>query len=215
MTDDIMYRVAELERRLNNILRMGKIEEVDYDKALCRVRSGGILTGWLQWKTERAMGEKTWWAPRIGEQVMIKSPCGDLAQGKVEMGYYQDDATPPASSPDIHRYEYPDGAFIEYDETTGTLTADVPGHINVKAAKTISAEAGEVLNLKSPLINTFGNVVGKGHAGGTGTVTEKANRTIEGTLRVIGSIECDAMKVNGDSNVSGNAYAATRSGGAI
>jgi phage baseplate assembly protein V len=150
-----MYRVAELERIVGSMIRMGKIEEVDYDKALCRVRSGGILTGWLQWSTTRAMGEKTWWAPRIGEQVMVFSPCGDLAQGKVMMAFYQDAATAPASSPDIHRYEYPDGAFVEYDETTGTLTADVPG----------------LMNLKAPLINTQGDVAIQGNLSVTGNIS--------------------------------------------
>jgi len=215
MSNDLMYRVAELERRLNNILRMGVVLKVDYDKARCRVVSGGITTHWLQWATTRAMGEKTWWAPRVGQQVMVLSPCGDLTQGKVMMAFYQDAATPPASSPDIHRYEYPDGAVIQYDEGSGTLTADIPKHIKVKAGKTIWAEAGEILNLKAPLINTFGNVVGKGHDGGSGTVSETVARTITGSLRVHGPIECDAMNVNGNSNVTGTSHAGSRSGGPI
>jgi phage baseplate assembly protein V len=212
MSDDLLYRVAELERRLNNLLRMGKVEEVDYDQALCRVRSGGILTGWLQWATTRAMGEKTWWAPRIGEQVMVCCPCGDLAQGKVMMAFYQDAASAPANSPEIHRYEYPDGAVVQYNESNSTLTAEVPGHINAKAAKTISAEAGEILNLKSPLINTYGNVVGKGHDGGTGTVTETANRTIigrltlQGDLIVTGNISASGTIIDGGGNTNNHTH---------
>ncbi len=191
MSDDILYRVAELERRLNNIVRMGKVEEVDYDKALCRVRSGDLLTGWLQWATTRAMGEVSWWAPRIGEQIIIFSPCGDIAQGKVMMAFYQDSASAPASSPEVHRHEYPDGAVIQYDEETSTLSADVPGHIKAKAGKTISAEAGEVMTIKSPVINAYGDIT------------------------CSGSVACADLTVTGDASVGGNAHASSRSGGPI
>jgi len=188
MSDDLMYRVAELERIVGSMIRMGKVEEADYEQALCRVRSGGILTGWLQWATTRAMGEKTWWAPRVGEQVMVISPCGDLAQGKVMMAFYQDAATPPANSPDVHLHEYPDGAIIQYDEATGTLTADVPGHANVKAGETVSAEAGQVMNLKAPLINTQGDVA------------------IQGNLSVTGNISATGTVIDGGGNTNHHSH---------
>lgn len=225
MPAELLYRVAELERIVRSMIRMGAIAEVDYDNAVCRVSTGGIVTGWLQWATTRAMGERTWWAPRVGEQVMVFSPCGDLAQGKVMAAFYQDAATPPASSPEIHRMEYPDGAWTEYSEATGTLAAYSPKHAQVeagetivaKAGKDINAEAGDLISLKAPLINIFGNTAGYGHGGidEVGTVYEKAHRTIEGSCCVIGPLECSSLTVNGNADIAGNCDASTRSGGTI
>ncbi|MEE9357245.1 hypothetical protein [Candidatus Vondammii sp. HM_W22] len=39
------YELAEIERRLANLIRLGTVEQADYDKARVRVRSGELLTG--------------------------------------------------------------------------------------------------------------------------------------------------------------------------
>lgn len=50
---------ADLNRRIENIVRLGTIAEVDCAHAKAKVKSGGILTDWLPWVTARAGNVRT------------------------------------------------------------------------------------------------------------------------------------------------------------
>ena len=45
---------AELMRLLENILRLGVVEQISADKKAVRVRSGRLLTTWIRWNVTRA-----------------------------------------------------------------------------------------------------------------------------------------------------------------
>ncbi len=68
---DHNFAIAELNRKLANIIRIGLIKEVDYEKARVRVKVGEFLTDWLPWITARAGEDRSWFAPNIDEQVVI------------------------------------------------------------------------------------------------------------------------------------------------
>ena len=44
---ELVRRVAELERRLDNAVIHGVVDQVDYDKGIYRVRDGNFLTPWI------------------------------------------------------------------------------------------------------------------------------------------------------------------------
>ncbi len=136
------YPLADLERRLANLLRVGTVEEVDHNNALARVQLGNNHTVALPWLTQRAGGDRTWWPVEVGEQVVILSPSGDLTQGIILGALYSGAASAPSSSAGVYRTEYSDGAVIQYDRNTHQLTADIPGDVSVTANGNISAQAG-------------------------------------------------------------------------
>ncbi len=70
--------IQELARAIRNMIRTGIVVETDLDAGRCRVQTGGIYTDWLQWLTHRAGRSRTWWAPSVGEQVMILAVGGEL-----------------------------------------------------------------------------------------------------------------------------------------
>ena len=82
-----MNAIAEIRRRLDNMIRSGTIAEVDHgDPAqgrppLCRVKTGTITTGWLPFFTRRSGSTKEWDPVSVGEQCTILSPSGELTQG--------------------------------------------------------------------------------------------------------------------------------------
>lgn len=142
---DTEFRLAELERRLANIVRIGTVEEADYPNARVRVAIGEILTAWLPWLTRRAGGDRDWWAPEAGEQVVVLSPAGDLAQGVVLPSLYADAAPAPATSPDIRREIHGDGLVIEHDraaKVTRINALDSEGTL-VLEAKNLVLRTGE------------------------------------------------------------------------
>ncbi len=70
--------LSELSRAVRDIIRIGVIAEVNTTLGVCRVQSGELMTDWLHWLTSRAGGSRTWWAPSIGEQVLLLSLGGEL-----------------------------------------------------------------------------------------------------------------------------------------
>jgi phage baseplate assembly protein V len=175
---DLEYRVTELERRLANMLRIGIVDELDPTGAqaaelLGYAVSGGrvkvkigeeIITGWLPWFTRRAGGDKDWWAPEAGEQVMVLSPTGDLCQGVVLPAINYAQAPAPADVATIRRVEFADGGFLEYDRETGNLTINIPGevaitasHVDVNCSVGVDGSIGA-----SGSINAEGNIIDGG-----------------------------------------------------
>ena len=109
------FPAAEADRRLANIIQMGRITAVDTATARCRVAVGDLVTPPILWPAGQAGADRSWWAPSVGDQVMIAAPSGDLAQAAVISIYYQDGAPPPASDAAVSRTVYADGAVVEYD----------------------------------------------------------------------------------------------------
>ncbi|UYM14257.1 phage baseplate assembly protein V [Endozoicomonas euniceicola] len=124
-----VYRILEdLERRLSNLLRIGVIENKGGEPSdKVRVRIGELHTKPLPWLTHRAGNDKTWWKPEDGEQVLVLSPFGDLAQGVVLPSLYKEQFSAPYNDAGKHITEYADGARIEYDRNAHKLTAQLPG----------------------------------------------------------------------------------------
>lgn len=129
-----MNPVAEIRRRLDNMIRLGTIAQVDHAKALCRVQSGAILTGWLPFFTRRA-GSTNEWAPvSVNEQCAVFSPSGDLAQGVVLVGLYSAANPPCSNNPAVHKTEWANGDYVEHNAETGGYRLKLTGHVQIDAA---------------------------------------------------------------------------------
>lgn len=136
--------LSELARAVRDIIRIGVVAEVDTELALCRVQTGEILTDWLHWLTPRAGGSRTWWAPSVGEQVLLLSLGGELDTGFVLPGIYSDDFPPPSASPQAYHVSFPDGAVLEYEPESGAMTVSGIQTAEISAAMSISATAPSV-----------------------------------------------------------------------
>ncbi|MBN3083348.1 phage baseplate assembly protein V, partial [Pectobacterium polaris] len=136
--------LTEIQRLLRNMIRVGVVTHVNTADALCRVQTGGMTTGWLNWLTRRAGRSRDWWAPSIGEQVLILSIGGELDTAFVLPGIYSDDNPAPSASADALHISFPDGAIVEYEPDTGALT--------VSGIKTATITASESLTATVPLV---------------------------------------------------------------
>lgn len=165
-----MNSLAEITRRLDNMIRLGTIAEVDHGDpaqqlpALCRVTSGTITTGWLPWLNLRAGNTRTWNPPTVNEQCLVFSPSGEPTQGIVLLGLDSLGNPAPSNSPAKDLTVYPDGALIEYDHVAHHLRAILP------AAGTTTLESLGGITIKGP-INHEGDYTQTGNQNVTGTVT--------------------------------------------
>lgn len=137
--------LQELARALRNMIRTGVIVETDLDAGRCRVQTGGIQTDWLQWLTQRAGRSRTWWAPSVGEQVMILAVGGELDTAFVLPAIFSDDHPAPSASADALHIAFPDDAVIEYEPETGALTVSGIKTADVTASESITATVPVVL----------------------------------------------------------------------
>ncbi|MCS2169098.1 phage baseplate assembly protein V [Scandinavium sp. TWS1a] len=131
--------IQDILRLLRNLIRTGVIIETDLDAGRCRVQTGGIVTDWLQWLTSRAGRSRTWWAPSVGEQVLILSVGGELDTAFVLPAIFSDDHPAPSVSADAFHITFPDGAVIEYEPETGALSVTGITTAEVTASKSITA----------------------------------------------------------------------------
>lgn len=159
--------LPDLERRQANAIRVGTVLAVDYAAARVRIKSGDIETAWLPWSTGRASAAKRRWdPPEVGEQVVVLSPTGDMRQGVVLTGVFQDDAGAPSDSGDKDTTVYGDGTVIEYDRASHTLLADL-GDSRVRATRTeiLLQVGGASLKVNASGIEIIGNVSINGVSG--------------------------------------------------
>lgn len=142
---------ADLNRRLESLIRLGTIAQVDHAKARVRVQSGKLNTKWLPWLTLRAGTTREWDPPTIGEQCLLISPSGDPATGVALLGLFSDANPAPSSSPDEHLRDYPDGARIHYNHATGALEAT--------GIKTALVQASDHVTVDCPNTTCTGDVL--------------------------------------------------------
>ena len=129
---ELTWAVAELERRVANLVRSGVVHAADYATAKVRVRydtaadGTPVVTAPLSWFTRRSGEDGDWWAPELGEEVAILSPSGDLLQGMVLPALYQQAYPAPETMPTRHTRRYADGAMFMYDREAHRLEAILP-----------------------------------------------------------------------------------------
>jgi len=124
----IEFEITELNRRLANLILLGRVVETDYQSVIpkLKIKIGDLTTAWLPMLTARAGPDASWWPLEIGEQVLVLSPSGELSQGVVLGALNQRIHPAVGSAVNVHRQVYADGAIIEYDRTSHHLSATLP-----------------------------------------------------------------------------------------
>lgn len=118
--------ITDLLRRLENLIRLGTIAAVDHQAARCTVSTGGLSVPNLPWLAQRAGSSLDWDPPTVGEQCILFSPSGEPALGVALVGLYSQQRPAPSNSATVRRRKYPDGAVIDYDHASHTLSATLP-----------------------------------------------------------------------------------------
>ena len=147
---------TDTARRVHNLIRYGVVEEADYEAAVVRVsmQDGELLSDWVPWWTLRAGPDRYWWAPEVGEVVLLLSPSGELGTGLVLPAGFSNQ-NQPADRETVKRTVYEDGTVVEYDREAHRFLLDCTeseGDVVVRAAN-VHVEAGQEVRVTAPVIH--------------------------------------------------------------
>jgi phage baseplate assembly protein V len=195
----IVARVAELERKQANMLRIGTVKSVDAAAARCVVALGkNFDTAPVPWLTFRAgANARTFAAPSVGEQVLVFSPCGEIGNAVVLPALNCDAFTPPAGGENIDRILYPDGTVVTYDHAAHALIADVKGTADLTTTGNASATIGGTFTgTVAKAISITGNATADVTIAADLTATVGANLTATVTAAATVNVAGPSVAIN-------------------
>ncbi|RSQ60928.1 phage baseplate assembly protein V [Acinetobacter baumannii] len=168
---------ADINRRLENLIRFGKIKTVNPSKPipLVTVDLDDILTPEIRFFNARSGNDSTWDPPSLDEEVMVISPCGEIGPTSVVFyGLYNNEH--PAPSDDLNQKirVFADGCIIAYDSSAHQLSAILPS--GGKAI--VTADGGITVN---------GDTTINGNLQINGSTAMTGNNTVQGSQLVQGS----------------------------
>ena len=159
---------ADLNRRLENLIRFGTIKTINPSKPIPRVivNLGDIDTPEIRCLNVRSGADATWDMPSDGEECVVVSPCGEIGPTSfVLYGFYNDDH--PAPSDDLNKKirMFADGCVIAYDIKSHELSAVLPtgGKANIVADVTVTGTLHVTKDITTDADVTAGNISLKKH----------------------------------------------------
>lgn len=162
------YTLAEMWRRMNNMIRRGTVHSVQLKPPRVRVTFGTDpvnntehVTAWLPWYTRADAGVQSWSVPAVGCPATVLSEGGDLRNGVVLVGLITDDQTPAGESGDEYVTRYGNGAGVSYSTTENAMAISLPAGGKLS----VVCQGGAALK---------GDLTVEGNINATGDVSDKA-----------------------------------------
>ncbi|NKD56086.1 MULTISPECIES: phage baseplate assembly protein V [unclassified Haematospirillum] len=119
------WGIADLERRLANMVRIAIIEAVDHTNRKVRVTAKGFLSAWLPWPTETGRNFRRWRPLRPGQQVVLIAPSGDLTRAVIAGMLYSQTLDAPDNNENRDTILFDDGTCLQYDSADHHLYMNV------------------------------------------------------------------------------------------
>ncbi|MFL9560684.1 phage baseplate assembly protein V [Acinetobacter baumannii] len=179
---------ADINRRLENLIRFGTIKTVNPSKPipLVTVDLDDIVTPEIRFFNARSGDDSTWDPPSLGEEVMVISPCGEIGPTSVVFyGLYNNEH--PAPSDDLNQKirVFADGCIIAYDISAHQLSAILPS-----GGKAIVTAHGGITVNGDTTIN--GNLQINGSTAMTGNNTVGGSQLVQGSSHSTGAFSTEA-----------------------
>lgn len=211
---------TESKRQLSNLIRRGKVAELDAAKGRIKVRigdptdpTGHLVTGWIPWLSGRAGADREFWSPSVGEPVVLFAEGGELASAIATPGAFSDASPQPADRETLHRVEYADGAIVEYDREAHAHRIELPeaGTATVRVGEATVEVKTDAIALRcgassirvTPAgIFLAGPTVAMTAGGGAGAASLAGNFQMDGSLSVNGDVSASGsvLDAGGNSN---------------
>jgi phage baseplate assembly protein V len=130
MAIDRDYLINDLQKRLSNTIKRGRVNSVDFNVVppLIKVEiEDGIVTDWVPFVTGGTSdGSVSVWQPiALNTQVIMICEAGDFNNGVVIASLPDAGNPPPGNQPNLHITKYSDGTTVTYDTDAHFLSAAI------------------------------------------------------------------------------------------
>ena len=154
------FELAELSRRLDNIINLGTITEADHSTRKIRVQVGELQTAWLPWPVSIGKNYVHWQPLRVGTQVVLAAPAGELAHAVVvAMCFTQ--AISTSNDEDLDEIEFNDGTRVAYSSATKSLEMYSVGSVHLEADGNLTLKASAI-GIDGPVTQVGGDMTSDG-----------------------------------------------------
>ena len=150
----------DIKELLNNLIRIGKVSSVDYQRGTARVTfpdDDEIVSYDLPVLHRNALKNKDYNMPDIDERVLCLFLPSGVATGFILGSVYTETVLPPESSGKYRTVVFDDGTRVRYDREDHHMSIDIGetkitanrGFVTVDAPRNISITAGNDVNVKA------------------------------------------------------------------
>ena len=177
-----MFTIAELVRKLKNIVRVTSIVTPTEGKALATVKVGDDESIAFPVVSFANSFKKHWIPIRKGEQVVVVFPFGNANKGFIIRSiFWKKLKEPSGADKDTEIVEYEDGARFEYSVKTSNLKVTGVKVILVKSADEITLESKKI-TLDGEVEITKNLKVGKKISDEKGNLTDHPHDVVQHKL---------------------------------
>ncbi len=168
--------LSEQQRRLHNIATIGTVFDVNPDDQTMRLDVGDNQTDWLPIPALAAGQVRVWRCPSVGEQFLLVSPSGELANAIPVLSLYSNQHPSPSNDPNEIRVRFNDSDFLSvktqdsqlilkindviFDVNSTTLTGNLVMNGNVQVDGNIHSDGDTVAGSISLQKHKHGGVMG-------------------------------------------------------
>lgn len=138
---------------IKRLIRVGTVSSVNAAEGTVRVAFAAqddMVTYELPVITRGSKNNKDYWLPDVDEQVLclfLPNTSGHgVCDGFVLGTFYSSVDAPVENSGDVHAVKYGDGTIIKHDRSTGKLTINATGDIDIIAGGNVTIN-GQTINL--------------------------------------------------------------------
>lgn len=138
---------------IKRLIRVGTVSSVNAAAGTVRVAFAAqddMVTYELPVITRGSKNNKDYWLPDVDEQVLclfLPNTSGrGVCDGFVIGTFYSSVDAPVENSGDVHAVKYGDGTIIKHDRSTGKLTINATGDIDIIAGGNVTIN-GQTINL--------------------------------------------------------------------
>lgn len=125
------YDVAELRRKLENLLQITVITQANHATHTVRVRLGADESAELPWPADIGRNFVRWQPLRVGQQVIVACPSGDPALAVIIGNLYSSAIDTAETAEELDVIEFTNGNRIEHNVNTGEINIIAIGNVNV------------------------------------------------------------------------------------
>lgn len=142
--EELSEETEDLRRRLQSIIRLGRVIAVHESGNLIKVQHGQLKTPFIRWFAYAAGETSDYRCPSIGEQaVLLNYGAGNNGTQTVALiGLFSDNFPAPSNDPNEIVRCYPDGSLVSYHAKNHLLKVEVKGDVVVNVDKTAKVKAG-------------------------------------------------------------------------